>query len=346
MTSQHISVGSRLGARLLRGSFPLLGSVPKELRNLSPDVGDPAEIHVPTRHGDVRCLVYRPPRAGEDTAPVYVEFHGGAFIVRAPEQDDHLCRYLAAHTGAVVLSVDYDTAPSVRYPVAEQQAYDVAEWAATHGDEHGWDGERLAAGGMSAGSKLAINVCQQARESGVFRPVALVSGYGAMDMTLTPPDRTSPKKHPAVAPWLLNLMYATYFPDVPRRRECLASPSLDDDLAGFPPTLIMTAELDVMAAESDRFAAKLSSAGVTVTHERFPGVDHGFTHDKPVEVAVAALDAVVAHLRTAFAPVILAGSTSADRPDHGFSSPDVVGEDVQQEHLSGEGQQADECGGQ
>jgi acetyl esterase/lipase len=62
----------------------------------------------------------------------------------------------------------------------------------------------------------------------------------------------------------------------------------------------MTAELDSMAAESDRFAAKLSSAGVSVTHERFSGVDHGFTHGDPTEIAVAALDAMV-HLGTAFA---------------------------------------------
>jgi acetyl esterase len=307
MTTEDLSAGARLGARLLQGSFSLIGSVPKELRNLSPGIGDPAEIRVATRHGDVRCLVYRPLTEERGTAaplpPVYVEFHGGAFIVRAPEQDDHLCRYVAARTGAVVVSVDYDTAPLVRYPVAEEQAYDVTEWVVRHGGEHGWDGARLAVGGMSAGSKLAVNVCQQARDSGAFRPVALVSGYGATDMTLTPADRTSPKKHPAVAPWLLNLMYKTYFADPSRRSEPLASPGLDDDLAEFPPTLVMTAGLDAMAAESDRFAAKLTAAGVPVTPERFAGVDHGFTHGKPVGAAVAALDAVVAHLRKAFATV-------------------------------------------
>jgi acetyl esterase len=191
----------------------------------------------------------------------------------------------------------------VRYPVAEHQAYDVVAWVAAHGDQYGWDGGRLGVGGMSAGSKLAINVCQQARDSGAFRPVALVSGYGAVDMTLTPPERTSPKKHPAVAPWLLNLMYAAYFPDSSGRDECLASPALDDDLAGFPPTLVMTAELDSMGAESERFAAKLSAAGVPVTHERFAGVDHGFTHGEPIDVAVAALDTVVSHLKKAFAAV-------------------------------------------
>ncbi len=298
--------GARLGARLLQASFPLIGSVPKELRDrlrdLGPGVADPAEIRVPTRHGDVRCLVYRP-APGPETPPVYVEFHGGAFIVRAPEQDDHLCRYVAARTGAVVVTVDYDTAPRVRYPVAEQQAYDVAAWVARHGAEHGWDGGRLAVGGMSAGAKLAVNVCQQARDSGAFRPLALVSGYGATDVTLLPGERTSPEKHPAVAPWLLNLMYRTYFADAGRRSEPLASPALDDDLAGFPPALVMTAELDTMAAESDRFAVRLARAGVPVTHERFAGVDHGFTHGKPVDVAVAALDAVAAHLTKAFAIV-------------------------------------------
>jgi acetyl esterase len=296
MSGVPVSAGSRLGARLLRGSFPLLGSVPKELTKLSTGVADPVEIRVPTRHGEVRCLVYRPATTGDTTPPVYVEYHGGAFIVRTPEQDDHLCRYVAAHTGAVVVSVDYDTAPEVRYPVAEEESYDVAAWVARSGAEHGWDGGRLAVGGMSAGSKLAINVCQQARDSSAFRPLALISGYGAVDMTLTPAQRNSPKKHPAVAPWLLNLMYRTYFADPERRTEPLASPALDSNLAGFPPALVMTAELDAMAAESERFADQLTAAGVSVTRIRFHGVDHGFTHGKPVEVAVAALDAMVAHL--------------------------------------------------
>jgi hypothetical protein len=54
------------------------------------------ELTVPTRHGDVRCLVYRAP--DETTArPLYVNMHGGGFVVRFPEMDEPMCHYLSIH---------------------------------------------------------------------------------------------------------------------------------------------------------------------------------------------------------------------------------------------------------
>lgn len=304
MPTTEISQGARMGARLLQTAFKLLSGVPKELSALAPEIGAPAEISVPTRSGPVRCLVYRPqpPRPDSQGAPppVYVHFHGGAFIVRHPEQDNHVCRYLAQSTGAAVISVDYATAPDVQYPVAEHQAYDVTAWAHQHGGEYGWDPNRLAVGGLSAGSKLAVNACQQARDSGLFMPTGLISGYGATDMTLSPGQRTSPSKHPAVAPWLIKLMYSTYFADPATRTSTLASPTRDSDLGLFPPTLIMTGDTDSMAAESVRFADQLSAAGVAVTRHTFPDTDHGFTHNKPVSTARKALDLIAQHLVQAF----------------------------------------------
>ncbi|WP_328580429.1 alpha/beta hydrolase fold domain-containing protein [Streptomyces sp. NBC_00370] len=302
MPTVPVTPGARAGARLLRTAFPLFGAAPREIQALAPAGGAPTQIQVPSRHGSVTCLVYRPPTADQLVPPpVYVHFHGGAFIVRAPEQDDHVCRFVADAAHAVVVSVNYDTAPAVRYPVAEHQAYDIAEWIRLHGKDFGWDSARLAVGGLSAGSKLAVNICQQARDAGTPLPVALVSGYGATDMTLPPGHRTSPAKHPAVAPWLIRLMYNTYFADPAARREPLASPALDDDLAGFPPTLVMTGTLDAMAPESDCFARRLAASGVAVTHESFPESDHGFTHGKPADVARRSLELIAAHLRTAYA---------------------------------------------
>lgn len=304
MTSQRITAKYRFGARLLQTSIPLFTSLPKELKLLSASSVGKEHIWIPTRYGDVHCIVYRTLPDGPDTPeslpPVYVEFHGGAFIVRNPEQDDHLCRHIAAEASCVVVSVDYDTAPLVQYPVAEHEAYDVVEWIFGNGADLGVDGRRIAVGGMSAGSKLAVNVCQQAHIGGSFMPVGLVSGYGITDMTLEPSDRRSPKKVPHVTPWLIDIIYRTYFVDAVRRSEPLASPGLDEDLTGFPPTLVLTAGLDSLAAESDRFASRLAGVGIGVTHQRFPGVDHGFTHAKPTDVALKALNAIVGHLTAAF----------------------------------------------
>lgn len=108
-------------------------------------------LRVETGAGPVDCTVYRPPVTVATPAPVYVNFHGGGFIVARPEQDDHLCRYLAATAGCVVINVDYAVAPKRIFPVAVTQAYDVTQWVVENGSAHDWDGSRVAVGGHSAG---------------------------------------------------------------------------------------------------------------------------------------------------------------------------------------------------
>ncbi len=66
-------------------------------------------LTIPTRHGAIRATAYFPTCEG---APgVYVNFHGGGYVLRHPEQDDPLCRFLAHHARVVVINVDYDVAP-------------------------------------------------------------------------------------------------------------------------------------------------------------------------------------------------------------------------------------------
>ncbi|KJE24880.1 esterase/lipase [Frankia torreyi] len=300
-TGPTIGLGTRLAARVMRAGFTLVGSPSKSLRFATQAVADPETVTVPTRHGPVRCLLYRPPTGTGPRPPVHVQLHGGAFIVRSPEQDDHVCRYLASDVGAAVLVPDYDTAPKVAYPVAEHQAYDVAAWAHAHGAEQGWDGGRLSVGGYSAGAKLAINVVQQARDAGAFLPVALAVGYGVTDVGLDPHARTSPKRRPAIGPRLLRLVQHVYFPDPATRAEPLASPALAPDLAGFPPTLVTTGGLDSLEADGRIFAEKLRATGADVTYHCFPDVDHGYTHKRPVETAREAITGLGDHLARAYA---------------------------------------------
>ncbi len=266
-------------------------------------MAQPAEVRVPTRHGPVRCLIYRPPgdaaandRPG-DRPPVHVQIHGGGFYGRLPEQDAHIATYIASDVGAVVVSIDYDVTPHVRFPVAEEECYDVARWVADNGAANGWDASRISVGGESAGGKLAINVCQLAHAAGTVHPRALFAAFAVADVTRA--DRTSRKRNAKIAPWLQRLTSETYFADASRRGDPLASPLYDDGLAAaLPATLIMTGADDTLAPELDRLAARLEAAGVPVVHRRFAATDHGFTHGPPVETAREAIGLIGAFLRS------------------------------------------------
>jgi acetyl esterase len=272
---------------------PLFWRPRKTLYFATHAIAAPLEVRVPTRHGAVRCLIYRPPadaRDAGDPPPVHVQIHGGGFYGRLPEQDEHIAGYIAADVGAVVVSIDYDVAPHVQYPVAEEECYDVAAWVVANAVEYGWDAQRLSVGGESAGGKLAINVCQLAHASGAFRPRALIATYAVADIARA--DGT----------WLQRLLHATYFADASRRSEPVASPYDDAELAAaLPATLIVTAAGDALATQMDQLAARLLAAGVSVVHRRFAATGHGFTHTGPVAAAREAIGLMGDLLRDAFA---------------------------------------------
>jgi acetyl esterase len=301
---------SALSARMFQLLFPLVF----RFQYMSPDVqfatkkiAKRRRIMIPTRHGDVRALVYSPTAADVEASlasgrrpPVHLITHGGAFIVRFPQQEDNVARYLASELGAYVVVPDYDTAPQVHFPVSEQQTYDVFRWIHEHGAEMGWDGERVSVGGASAGGKLAVNVALQAIDEGGYQPVAVTSEYGTADLSLPISARTSPKEEPVVAPGLMDLVGKTYFAGVDVT-DPLASPSRHPRLAELPPTLILTGDQDTLRHEMNALADDLAAKGVKVTRREFVGVDHGFTHAKPVEIAREAIQMIGEHLRRAYA---------------------------------------------
>lgn len=77
---------------------------------------------------------------------------------------------------------------------------------------------------------------------------------------------------------LIRWMIDAWTPDVSRRSEILASPLLApiSQLEGFPPTLVITAELDPLRDEGEVFAQHLAAAGVDTTSLRALGTFHGF----------------------------------------------------------------------
>src|SRR5690348_8650044 len=284
------------GIQLLLGR--MMSRVHKDLRFA--DIPKRTEtVRVETGAGPVTCTVYRPSAAVAGPAPVYVNFHGGGFVVARPEQDDHICRYIAATAGCVVVNVDYAVAPQRPYPVPVTQAYDVTAWVAENGPANNWDGSRLAVGGHSAGANLTAAVCRMARDRGAFTPRLQVIDSAPLDLLADPATKQSTIAKPLLTPQLMRVFTAAYVPDSADLAHPLVSPGLADDLAGLPPALVVTAENDRLRDEGDAYAKALDAAGVPATHRVFEGVDHYFTHTGPVPAAKEAIDLMATALRTA-----------------------------------------------
>ena len=267
-------------------------------------VGDVGTDVVATRHGQTPVTIYRPPPT-PDRRAVYVNVHGGGFVVGHPEQDDPWCRYLAEHAGVVVVNVDYVLAPGHRFPAAAEQLLDVVRWAAD--PDRDWDGTRLCIGGQSAGGNLSAAVCRMALEEG-GPPISLqVLHYAPLDLVTPTAKKTSPLGGRAIlTPWMGEVFDTAYIPVRDDRAHRFASPawgSNGDDLAGIAPALVITAEYDRLKDEGVRYAAKLEAAGSLFRHHDVSGVDHGYNiMSDDIDVTRRMYDLIVADVREATTP--------------------------------------------
>ena len=165
----------------------------------------------------------------------------------------------------------------------------------------GWDGDRIALIGASAGGNLALGVLAlDGRENGsVVRAAVLI--VPAVDQALTPDRLTSRLQKPFVNAGLLRLVDIAYLDETTDRKDPLVSPAyLGDELAALPPLLVITAEYDTFRPFIDRFAEDVRGRGVAVDQRMFEGVDHGFYYDKstPEPMLQSLMTSIRDHLLT------------------------------------------------
>ena len=255
--------------------------------------------------GDVDLRIVRPQKRG-GALPALVYTHGGGWILGDKDTHDRLVREIANAAGAVVVFVNYTPAPEAHYPVQNEQAYTVLEWVAEHASEIGADPSRIAIMGDSVGGNMATAVAQMAKERGGPSLAAQVLFYPVTDADFQTPTY----ERYADGPWLtrcaMKWFWDAYAPDEERRLEPTASPLRADleVLSGLPQTLIVNGEHDVLAAEGQAYARRLTQAGVRTTHARYSGTIHDFALLNPI-AGTPAVRAAIAQagqfLRTAFA---------------------------------------------
>jgi acetyl esterase len=89
-----------------------------------------------------------------------------------------------------------------------------------------------------------------------------------------------------------------YLPPEADRRNPYVSPLRATSLAGLPPALVITAELDILAGEGSAYVSRLKEAGVDVEHEHFEEMIHGFFQwGSVVGAARLAMNRVVQYLQ-------------------------------------------------
>ncbi|WP_280423013.1 alpha/beta hydrolase [Nocardia carnea] len=253
--------------------------------------------------GSVRARIVTPPGTS-GPLPVIVYTHGAGWVFGDAHTHDRLVRDLAVGVGAAVVFPEYDRSPDVRYPVANEQSYRVAQWVREHGADKGLDPARMAVAGDSVGGNMAIALTLMAKERGDISFVQQVLFYPVTDAAFD----TGSYRQFAEGYFLtregMQWFWDQYTTSAADRAQITASPlrATREQLTGLPPALVITAEADVLRDEGEAFAGKLRDAGVPVVQTRYGGIVHDFVMVNSMhgtEAAKAAVAQAVSVLRDA-----------------------------------------------
>ncbi len=278
----HPDVEAMLAA--LESGFPDVTQYPAaELREIiasrraplarTPDMRMARDVVIDGPGGDLTLRVYVPP-GDPESRPVIVFAHGGGFVFCDLDSHDEFCRSMAEAVDAVVVAVNYRLAPEHPAPAAMEDVYAAVCWTVANAATYGGDPTRVAIAGDSAGGNLSATVAVAARE----RSGPAIAAQILLYPVIADDFETESYQRYGVGYYNTTTAMRWYWEQyAPHGRDSeLVIPTRATTLAGLPPAVVVTAELDPPCSEGEAYARRLAADGVPVIERRFDGLFHGF----------------------------------------------------------------------
>ncbi|MDO9341428.1 MAG: alpha/beta fold hydrolase [Bacteroidales bacterium] len=263
-----------VGYHFLAPAYLAIGVGLEELINKTPDIPEDIEEikNIEYKSIDGKSLqldIYKPKKL-DKAAPLLVFIHGGGWS--GGQRSDYLFYLVAfAKRGYITATVSYRLLKDGPYPACAEDITDAVSWFYRNGEKYGYDPDRIALIGGSAGAHLALLAAYGWKNPNVTINSTVVSDsghcikavvdlYGPIDLT-TEYARNNPTvtsfitRSFAVAPELF--------------REASPIQYLDKN---DPPTMILhgTSDEVVPISQSDMLKARLDSLGVPCVYYLLP----------------------------------------------------------------------------
>lgn len=293
--------GFLAAAAAMRDQMPSMENMElAELRRLMDEGGGAFPVPPPVDRAEDRDLpgmgegatvrVIRP--EGREPAGVYLDIHGGGWVIGRARMSDQANLALVEKFGLATVSVDYRLAPEHPYPAGPDDCEAAAAWlVANAAAEFGT--ERLLIGGGSAGAHLAAVTLLRMRDrhgySG-FLGANLV--YGVYDLSKTPSQRHATDEG-GLTGAAIDGFYGMFIPGVDTT-DSDVSP-LNANLQGLPPALFTVGTYDPLLDDSLFMHARWLAAGNESDLAVYPGGPHGFDA-APIPIAFEAAERIHAFI--------------------------------------------------
>lgn len=240
-----------------------------------PDVRSTEVRTIPVDDGEIDLRIYYPDAEGD--VPVHLFLHGGGWVAGTVHSEftDAACRERCVGAECVAIAVNYRKAPEHKAPVPLEDCYAALLWVASHADELGVRLDRLTVGGQSAGANLGAALALKARDEGGPAISFAIFEVPCFDLHADQPSHTTLAHGYGFSPEVIRTLRDLYMSSPSNIDDPYVSPLLAPELAGFPPTHVLSAEYDPFRDDGERFVERLVDAGVSATFSLQPGHMHG-----------------------------------------------------------------------
>ena len=275
-----------VGYRFMLPTYIAVGIGLEKLVNTTPEIPESIEeiknIEYKNVNGkSLQFDMYKPKNLVKP-APLLVFIHGGGWT--GGKRSDYLVYLLAfAQKGYMTATVSYRLVKDSIYPACAEDITDAVKWLFKNGDTYGYDPDRIALIGGSAGGHLALLAAYGWQKHkadndtsilpvGAHRLKAVVDLYGPADFT------TEFAKNNFT---VINFLGHTYKEAPELFTEVSPVHYLDKS---DPPTMILhgTSDQTVPVSQSDELKEKLDSLGIPNVYIRLPFWPHTMDLDQRV----------------------------------------------------------------
>lgn len=226
----------------------------------------------------IPVVIYKPDSITQGILPVIIDYHGGGFIAPLQPWMYSIGYGMANQYHCIVFQVDYLVAPEHKFPAAIISSYEAFKWLSLHANIFGGDTSRIMVSGGSAGANIAAVIALMAKKDGIVGRIKLVSLFcPVVDNPINSPYESYKKsakgyvvtKNDAI--WAIKNYVGS---DAIDTNDYRLFPIRAKSFKSLPPTLVFTAEFDVLRDEGKAYANKLIAAGVPTSYRCFPGELH------------------------------------------------------------------------
>jgi len=232
---------------------------------------------------DLKGFWVTPADNKDNSGPVLLYFHGGAYVSGSATSHLGFAHELAARTPGRVFFLEYSLAPEHPLPAAAEDALLTYKWLINN---QKINSKRIAILGDSAGGGLTLLtlVALQTEDNGrIPLPGAAVTFSAWTDLYSTPDNRPcyqkNQKKDAMLQPNFLNDLALTATGTKKEEFEKRKSPKVSPiyatlDGARFPPLLMQVGGGEVLRDDTVHFVGKAKQAQIDVTLEEVAHMQH------------------------------------------------------------------------